>query len=179
MNKKDNNSFAYKAALGGILCAQALAISWLESLLPAFPFMPPGAKPGLSNIITMFAAGELGLGYAVTITVLKALFALITRGATAGAMSFAGGILSTLVMWLLLRYCIKKIGLTGISVLCALSHNAGQLAAAMFITGTKSVIYYAPFMGLYAAAAGAVTGVILKAVMPALQKQEKFFIRHR
>ena len=42
------SSPASKAALLGILCAVAVALSFLEGLLPALPI--PGAKLGLSNI---------------------------------------------------------------------------------------------------------------------------------
>ena len=177
MNKTKTDNIAYKTALCGILCAQALALSWLENLLPALPYMPPGAKPGFSNIVTMFAAGSLGLGQAMAVTFIKAGFAFLTRGATAGAMSLAGGTLSTLVMWLLLRFTREKLGLIGISVICAAAHNIAQLAVAAFITGTGSVLYYAPFLGLYAVVTGTVTGILLKAVMPALEKQKNLFIR--
>ena len=37
---------ARKTALLGILCAQAIALSFLENLIPSLPFLPPGAKPG-------------------------------------------------------------------------------------------------------------------------------------
>ena len=174
MNK--TNSIAYKTALCGILCAQALALSWLENLLPALPYMPPGAKPGFSNIVTMFTAGSIGLGPTMAVTIIKAGFAFLTRGATAGAMSLAGGVFSTLVMWLLLRFTREKLGLIGVSIICAAAHNIAQLTVAAFITGTKSVLYYAPFLGIYAVITGAVTGLLLKAVMPALEKQKNLFI---
>lgn len=74
---------ARKTALLGILCAQAIALSFLENLIPSLPFLPPGAKPGFSNIVTMFTVLTLGLPQAMCITVFKALFALMTRGATA------------------------------------------------------------------------------------------------
>lgn len=90
---------ARKTALLGILCAQAIALSFLENLIPSLPFLPPGAKPGFSNIVTMFTVLTLGLPQAMCITVFKALFALMTRGATAFFMSLAGGVLSTLAMW--------------------------------------------------------------------------------
>ena len=101
----------------------------------------------------------------------------LTRGATAGAMSLAGGVFSTLVMWLLLRFTREKLGLIGVSIICAAAHNIAQLTVAAFITGTKSVLYYAPFLGIYAVITGAVTGLLLKAVMPALEKQKNLFIR--
>ena len=173
--KKENS--VYSVALCGILCAQAVALSWLENLLPALPYMPPGAKPGFSNIVTMFTAGSIGLCQAMSITVIKAGFALLTRGATAGAMSLAGGTFSTVIMWLMFRFAKEKMGLIGISVLSAVAHNIAQLIVASFITGTFSVINYAPFLGLYAIITGSVTGILLKAVMPALEKQKNLFIR--
>ena len=44
--KKDKN-LTRKIALTGIMCALALALSYLETLIPAYPGFPPGAKPGL------------------------------------------------------------------------------------------------------------------------------------
>lgn len=174
MNKKNP---AFKAALGGILCAEAIALSWLEGLIPVLPFMPPGAKPGFSNIVTMFTASALGLPAALTVTAAKALFAFVTRGAVAGAMSLAGGTVSTLIMWLMLRFKAHGFGLCGVSMLCALSHNTAQLVVASVITGTKSVLYYAPALGIFAVITGFITGFILRAVMPALEKQKNYFIK--
>lgn len=170
--------FVIKTALGAILCAQALALGFVEGLLPAVSFLPPGAKPGFSNIITMFAAGSIGLPTALTITLIKGLFAFVTRGFTAAMMSLSGGVLSTLAMYLLLKFAGKRLGLIGISVICALCHNAGQILTAVFITGTASVAYYAPFLALFGVVTGAVTGVILKAVIPAMEKQKKYFFKY-
>lgn len=176
---KKKNSLVYETALSAILCAQAIALSWLEGLLPAFPWLPPGAKPGFSNIIIMFAAGSLGFGKTLAVTVVKAGFAFVTRGATAGAMSLAGGVLSAAAMYLLLKYAGKKLGLTGISVISALCHNAGQLAVAAVLTGTADIIYYAPMLALFGVITGAVTGIIFKAVIPALEKQKNYFVRKK
>ena len=170
-------SIAYKTALGAILCAQALALSFLEGLIPPLPFMPPGAKPGFSNIITMFAAGSIGLPTAIAITLVKGGFVFVTRGMTGAVMSISGGLLSVVVMYLLLKYAKNSLGLTGISIICALCHNCGQLVAASFITGTPNIIYYAPALAVFGAVTGAVTGLILRAVMPALEKQKKYFFK--
>lgn len=45
-----------RIALIGLLGALALVLGILENLLPPLPGMPPGAKAGLSNLVTMFAA---------------------------------------------------------------------------------------------------------------------------
>lgn len=164
---------AYRVALPAILCALALSLSFFESLIPPLPLFPPGAKPGLSNIITMFAAGSLGLPTATAIALVKGIFAFATRGVTAGIMSLSGGILSALAMYLLMRYATKILGMVGISAVCAVLHNMGQLAAAVFITGTTDVIYYAPALAVFGVITGALTGVILGSVMPSLEKIKK------
>lgn len=168
-------NIAYKTALYGILCALALALGFLESLLPPMPWLPPGAKPGFSNVITMFAAGSIGLPSAMLTAFVKGCFAFVTRGLTAGIMSLSGGLLSAAMMYVLMRFAGRHLGLVGISVICALIHNLGQLCAAAFITGTASIAYYAPFMAVFGIATGTVTGVMLKAVMPALEKVKKYF----
>ena len=57
-----------------VLGALAIVLSALENLIPPLPMMPPGAKLGLSNIVTMFAAGTFGLIPSLAIALLKALF---------------------------------------------------------------------------------------------------------
>ena len=88
-----------KIAVCGLLGALALVLTLLEGMLPPIPGLPPGARPGLSNIVTMFAAGSLGLPYALAIALIKGVFAFLTRGVTAGLMSLSGGLMSTLAMW--------------------------------------------------------------------------------
>ena len=172
MNK--NKDLTRKIALTGIMCALALAFSYLETLIPAYPGFPSGAKPGLSNIVTMFMAGSSGTPYAFFITIIKGLFAGVTRGFTAMMMSLSGGILSTAAACLLFRFAKNKLGYIGISIVCAVCHNIGQLAAACIISGTASlVVGYGPLLLIFAVVTGLLTGAILKAVMPTLAKIAK------
>ncbi len=159
----------YKIALFGMLSAVAVVLSYLESLIPASAFMPVGVKAGFSNIATMFAASTMGLVPALAISLIKALFAGVTRGATAMLMSFCGGMLSTVVMYILFRYS-QKTGYLLIGVISALAHNLGQLAAAAFMVQSVTVIGYAPVLIISGIVTGAVTGSILKAVIPRLIK---------
>ena len=171
--KKDKN-LTRKIALTGIMCALALALSYLETLIPAYPGFPPGAKPGLSNIVTMFMAGSSGTPYAFFITIIKGLFAGVTRGFTAMLMSLSGGILSTAAACLLFRFAKNKLGYIGISIVCAVCHNIGQLATACIISGTASlVVGYGPLLLIFAVVTGLLAGAILKAVMPALARIAK------
>lgn len=159
---------SYNVALLGILTAVALVLSFLESLIPAASFMPPGAKVGFSNLAVMVAASSMGLAPALAVAALKSLFVFLTRGATAFFMSFAGGVLSTATMYLLFKLT-KKMGYVEIGILSALMHNAGQLAVAAVLVGNSSVIGYAPVLIIAALLSGAATGAILGVVLPKLQ----------
>ena len=170
----ETSSLTKKIALLGVLGAQALALSALESLIPAFPGLPPGSKPGLSNIVTMYTVANLGLAEAPYITVIKAVFAGLTRGPSAFFMSITGGLLSTIVMHALLRIPKNPFGIAGVSVASAFAHNAGQLFVAMVLTGTPALLSYAPALGFFAIITGLVTGTVLKIVLPALDKQSKY-----
>ena len=134
-----------------VLGALAIVLSALENLIPPLPMMPPGAKLGLSNIVTMFAAGTFGLIPSLAIALLKALFAGATRGVTALLMSLAGGLLSTLVMGLLFRLKRHAVSLLAVGILGAVAHNL------------------APFLLLYALVTGSVTGSALRILLPALK----------
>ena len=103
MAAQNRNQKVKRLALMGLLFALAMALSFLESLLPALPMLPPGIRLGLSNIITMYALFVLGPVSGYTIAVLKSLFVLLTRGAVAAAMSAAGGIVSVTAKLLLSR----------------------------------------------------------------------------
>ena len=154
--------------------ALALALSYLETLIPAYPGFPPGAKPGFSNIVTMFLAAGAGVGDAFFVTVIKALFAGITRGFTAMLMSGAGGLLSTAAACVLLRSRKINLGYIGIGVICAVCHNIGQLLTACIISGTPSLIIgYGPLLLLFAVITGFITGTVLKVIMPYLGRITK------
>ena len=162
---------ARSVALLGIFGALALLMSLLENLLlPDLPLLPPGAKLGLSNIVTTLTGALLGGPAAFAITALKALFAFVTRGATAGLMSAAGGFLSCVGLVLLLRQQGRTLTFLGISVLCAALHNLGQLLCAAALTGTVSLMNYGKYLLLFSLFTGTLTGVMLNVLMPRLMR---------
>ncbi len=156
-----------KVAVCGLLGALALVLALLEGLLPPIPGLPPGAKPGLSNIVTMFAAGSLGLPYALAVALLKGGFAFLTRGVTPGLMSLCGGLASTLAMWLVWKKTRLSLLFTGICG--ALAHNAAQLCVALALTG-RAALFYVPAMLLLSVLCGLCTGLLLQLLLPVLEK---------
>lgn len=159
-----------RLALMGLLFALAMALSFLESLLPALPMLPPGIRLGLSNIVTMYALFVLGPVSGYTIAILKALFVLLTRGAVAAAMSAAGGVFSVTIMLLLsLLPGIKEQYLL-LSVFGGAAHNIGQLVMARFIINNQYVWYYFPVLLVAGLLMGAITGMALRVVLPYLNR---------
>lgn len=158
-------SAARFVAVMGLLFAVSAALNWLESLFSAF--LPAGMRVGLSNIVIMAAILCVNLPGALLLTVLKAGFVFLTRGAVAGVMSLCGGLAAFAVTAVLFRR--TKASYILISVLGAAAHSLGQLCAARLILGTMSVFAYAPVLMAGSAAAGVVTGIVLKAVLPLLE----------
>ncbi len=160
-----------KIALLGILGATALVLSFVENMLvPDIPFLPVGAKLGLSNVVTMYTATLFSFSGAIYITMLKVLFAFITRGATAAFMSFCGGILSTIAICIFISLKDKIFSFLGIGIIGAVAHNMGQLIGSVVISGTVSLFSYGKYLILFSLITGTVTGVMLLIIMPRLEK---------
>ena len=153
----------------GMLFAMAMALSFAESLLPVLPMLPPGFKLGLSNIVTMYTLFMLGTKRGFAIAVMKSLFVLLTRAPVAAFMSLCGGLLSVVCMALCARVRWLRGDYMLLSVIGALAHNLGQLLASVAYTSTV-MFYYLPVLVVSGVIMGIVTGVMLRVVMPYIQR---------
>ena len=90
-----------------ILTALALALSWLERLIPLELIIPlPGVKLGLANTVTLFALYQLSVPAAVLILISRCLLTALFSGNMTGlAFSLAGGFLAMGVMAMARRSC--------------------------------------------------------------------------
>lgn len=142
----------------GLLVAQALALYTLESILPV-PFITPGAKLGLTNLITVIALYILNNKKDVfLVIILRLLLSTMFSGNLSTFMySAAGAILSYYVM-----ICVKSLGkdnlsIIGVSATGALFHNVGQLIVASAIVKNIAVMLYLPILSI----AGVGTGIFI------------------
>ena len=158
---------AKDVALGGLLFGLALALSFMESTITPLLGLMPGIKIGLSNVVVMYALFFMGGKQACTLSVLKAFFVFLTRGAVAGFLSLCGGLLSLGVMALLYKMPFKPTTYI-LSVCGAIFHNIGQLLAAGFVLKNAFTLAYAPVLLVSGLLMGAVTAKGLSAVLPAL-----------
>ena len=171
MSSQGGKGKAYDIAFNGLMLSLALALSFLESLLPVLPFLPVGVKLGLSNIVVMYCLFFGGVKQSISVCFLKSVFVMLMRGPVGGALSFAGGLLSVAVMALLKR--IGGLSNGTLSIFGAVSHNIGQLVLASLILKSVYTFYYLPVMILSGVLMGVITGILLKLVMPYLQHVDK------
>ena len=147
---------AKKIAAMGLMVALAMALSWVEVLIP-LPVSVPGVKLGLANLAVIFTLCRIGVRAAWAVSLLRVALVSITFGnAYSLWYSLAGAVLSLLVMALLRRS--EKFSLLGVSVAGAVCHNLGQIAVAALVLGSASMVYYLPVLLVSGIAAGVCIG---------------------
>lgn len=159
-----------KLTFRAMLLTMIIVLSIFEAMLPPMPFLPPGVKLGLANVVAMYALFFDGKRSAYMLTVAKSAFVFVSRGAVAGFLSLCGGVLSILVLILLISIFKEKLSYIVLSIFGAIFHNIGQIIGCFFIFESAYVFYYIPFLIISAIIMGGITGTVLKAVMPALAK---------
>ena len=148
-----------------LLCAMALVLGYFERFIPVAPGIP-GVKLGLANTVLLYAVYLMGAKSAMLLMLAK----VVLSGVLFAGMlySLAGGLLSLCVMLLLSR--LKDVGIIGVSVGGAVSHNIGQIAVACMVVESRAVLGYLPVLMISAVITGTLTGIAAKYAIAALQK---------
>lgn len=156
-----------KLTLTAVLFAVSLVLSFIENQFVIIPACP-GVKLGLSNVAVMFALLSIDRKTAFGMVILKAFFALITRGVIAGALSLSGGLISLLGVTLILL--MKSSSYITLGISGALLHNLAQYTVICFVYGGVSFIPYLPLLIVAGVVFGTVNGILLHSVTPSLNK---------
>lgn len=144
-----------RVAFFGVFVALALIFSYVESLIP-IQIGIPGVKLGLANLIIVIALYKMSLKEAYLLSVTRVVLSGFIFGNLFSILySLAGGLLSLSVMALLKKH--GDFSVIGISIAGGVSHNIGQLAIAMVVVETFSVVYYIPVLLM----AGLITGLLI------------------
>ncbi len=148
----------------------AIVLSVIETQLPG-PAGVPGIKPGLANIFAMVSLVFFSFADTILIIFIGCVMtSLFMGGPAAFVFSICGGILSTAVMWIMLKYTRKYFSFAGIGIAGAIAHNMGQMAAACFIMSDLSVAAYLPVLLVSGILTGSFTGICSNFIMKALKK---------
>lgn len=163
-----------KIAYLSILTAVAIVLNIFENYLP-LPFIAPGAKIGLANIITML--GILSIGYKDTflIMIVRIVLGAIFGGGLSGFIySLAGGFLSYLSMIIVKESFKKNISAIGISVTGAVFHNVGQVVVAIIVLDNVLIINYLPILVIVGTFSGTFIGYLTINFLEHFNKIAKF-----
>ncbi|NJD04519.1 MAG: Gx transporter family protein [Ruminiclostridium sp.] len=157
-----------------LFVSQALILSIIESWI-AIPSPVPGVKLGLANIITLVTIVFFSLRDVLgVVTVRTLLGSLLGGGLVLFPFSFAGGLLSGIVMYILYKKTGKSFSLLGISIAGAITHNLGQLAVAAVMTGGFAVFGYLPVLMVSGIVMGCFIGLVTNLLINALKKTRMF-----
>jgi heptaprenyl diphosphate synthase len=147
-----------RIVLLGLLTGLALILFIVELRIPN-PFPIPGVKLGLANIVTVYAVFRFKPQETALTVAARVLLGAMFGGNPSALLYSAAGAFCCLLGMLLLRRALPEKQLWFCSVIGAMLHNVGQIAAACAVMGSLSVIAYLPMLLLTGSAAGLFTGL--------------------
>lgn len=152
------NANSRKVAYYGIFAAVALMMSYVEMLIP-LPFLVPGMKLGLANVVVILALYYMDAKSALFISLVRILLAgLLFQGFAGLLYSLAGGLFSLLAMVGMKKY--TSFSMMSVSVVGALFHNVGQILVAAAVVENLKLFYYLPILCITAVVTGLLIGVV-------------------
>ncbi len=156
----------------GLLTCLALIIFIVELRIP--DIVPiPGVKLGLANIVTVYCIYNYRPGETAMMLYSRILLgALFSGNLMALWYSIAGGNLCFVGM-VFLKKIIHEDNMWFLSIAGAVLHNIGQIAVAILVLKSTSVIAYLPFLMLSGCIAGAFTGLCAQMVCRRLKRSGK------
>ena len=161
-------SAVHRLVFDAALLCLALALAYLESLVPFYIVPLPGFKPGFANIVTLalicggserLKRSGLGVFDAAAVLLARITLSALLFGTPVTFLFSLAGAASAFLAMTAVRAAFRKATAVGVSAAAAVFHNLGQLCAAYFITG-KGVLSYLPWLLLAGLATGVCTGVI-------------------
>ncbi len=153
--------------LYGVYVSIALICTYLEGFI-SLPFVTPGIKLGLVNIVILVVMYSPGVkaAFAVSITRVLLVGLLFGNGFTI-LYSLSGALCALFIMAFSQKTnCFSEIG---ISILGAVGHNIGQLLVAMAVLNTVNVVYYFVVLLVAAIITGTSIGVLAKKIIPRIK----------
>lgn len=137
-----------------LLVSMALAVSLIENMIP-LPFIAPGVKLGLSNMVILVTLTLYGFGRGFVVAVLKSFLLMLIIGfGPSFIYSFSGAVFATILMWIALRFASGIFSIIGVSIIGAVAHNFAQLTVASYMLGSILIYNYLPILAIV----GMITG---------------------
>src|SRR6056297_2250861 len=151
-----------KIVVISLLISLGLVLHLIESFFPLTAVVP-GAKLGLANIVSVIAISLFGFTAAFQVVIFRVILGSLLAGTFMTInfyLSFSGGILSFILMYLAYYFFKDYFSLIGISIIGAVVHNTAQITAAYIIISNIGIFYYLPFLILLAIPTGFGVGLV-------------------
>ena len=151
-----------RLTLLSLMVGYSLILYIIESYIPN-PLIAlfPGAKLGLTNIITLTSLVIFGLKDTFIIITVRVILSSIFSGPLSYLLfSMGGAYLSLILMYII--YKANGFSIIGISIIGAIGHNIGQLIVASMIVENILTVGYLPFMLITSLITGFFVGVVSK-----------------
>lgn len=162
----------YPITFSALFAAFGAGIQVVEQLIPS-PFPLPGGRLGLSNVVNMVVLNTFGLKYALAVTTVKSLLAVLISGRVSSLLySVSGGVVSVILMQISKKY-IKGIGGSGCGIIGAWSNNIVQTAVGAIIMSNIHIMSYIWVLGPVSVVTGAFTGILAEYIGRKLTKWKK------
>ena len=163
----------------GLMVGYSLILYILETYIPN-PFIVffPGAKLGLTNIITLVSLLIFGFKETFIIVTVRVILSSIFAGPMSYLLfSIGGAYLSLIVMFLVNK--IKGFSVIGVSIAGAIAHNIGQLLVASILVENFLMITYLPFMLATSLVTGLFVGIVSQFCNSKMDRIKDSFINMR
>lgn len=156
-----------------LLLSLSVVFNIIESFIPIVNGSIPGLKIGFANIITIFVLYFYSFKDALLVSILRVFLVGILRTGVFSVtffFSLSGAILSVIVM-ALFKKC-TRLSIIGISILGSISHSIGQILIAIFFVQNTNIIYYLPWILLFAIPSGILVGFLGKELVAKFPKEQ-------
>lgn len=149
-----------------MLLSLSVVLNIVESFIPFFSGTIPGLKVGLANIVILFVLYNYSFKDALSLSLLRVVLVGILRTGLFSItffFSLGGAILSIVMMYLVHK--VTKLSIIGVSVIGSISHSIGQIIVAILLVKNVNIIYYLPWILLFALPTGILVGFIAKELL--------------
>lgn len=161
---------ARRLARVSLLCACALVLSYLETMIP-LPVAVPGIKLGLANVAVVVALYTLDVKSAGAVALVKVFASGFLFGSPMMlAYSLGGTVLAFIGMVALAA--VPGVGLVPVSMLAAVLHNVGQLGVAAMTLQTPAVFINLGVLGVAACVTGGITGAVAEGALAGIEQTD-------
>lgn len=153
-----------------LLCACALVLSYLETMIP-LPVAVPGIKLGLANVAAVVALYTLDVKSAAAVALVKVFASGFLFGSPMMLVYSLGGTVLAFIGMVALA-AVPGVGLVPVSMLAAVLHNVGQLGVAAMALQTPAVFINLGVLGVAACVTGGITGAVAEGALAGIEQAD-------